>query len=343
LERPDYETVKREVESSDIVIFVGPSNCGKSTTVRRVIAGRKGTVFISLRELDDNVGYVFAKKFGCDVHLYSEFNAPQGLIRELIKDALQELKQENGPSVVVVLDDVHIAIDREHKLFKSVDFKNVMIWLLEMHSEGLLTFKMLTSERNIISTLRQLPGFAGRLTVHEMDYVPTDTIANYLRSNFKGITQHDADCVTRTIGGHLGDLRKVIYALALHEPNPMCNTVQEAISALIKSDTIIMRDVLKGVIAPPSYSKKTFTRAVHQIFQSLTENEHHKVSRSDVRRKVGISVEEMDKIVEFLEDLHLIVDIDGVKVTFHAPRQVQAYLMLKDEIDVQEALSEALQ
>jgi hypothetical protein len=68
-------------------------------------------------------------------------------VLDVTKRALEEMRKEGENRPIFVLDDVH-------EPFEKGSFppgvKHLLSWLLEMHTQGLLLFKMLSSESRIV-------------------------------------------------------------------------------------------------------------------------------------------------------------------------------------------------
>ena len=68
-------------------------------------------------------------------------------VLDATKKALEEMKKESVNPPIFIIDDVHEPFE-DGKFPPGI--KHLLSWLLEMHSRGLLLFKMLSSETRIV-------------------------------------------------------------------------------------------------------------------------------------------------------------------------------------------------
>ena len=146
---------------------MGPSNSGKSTAVLTALKSvdskltRRGVVYLSLREistselaekLGEGVGYTKEEGMSAayNLQLYLQHLGRETRLQHVLdvtKRALEEMRKEGKNRPVFGIDDVH-------KSFKNGSFppeiEDLLSWTLEMHTKGLLLFKMLLHETCIV-------------------------------------------------------------------------------------------------------------------------------------------------------------------------------------------------
>jgi len=373
LSRPDRTEILTILNNGDVSIIVGPSNSGKTTGVLDALQHRgsskqdgsskqvgaskpsNGVVYLSLRE---NASYEVPDKLGEAVGYTREEGRETKLqhVLDVTKKALEEMKKESVNPPIFIIDDVHEPFE-DGKFPPGI--KHLLSWLLEMHSRGLLLFKMLSSETHIVPHIQTaISGMSARGSPAAINYVESGAVKKYLKEHLKDLSDPEIDRVVDVVGGHLGDVGRIVAEMTFGVPPNVTPTayLEVALRRIIAKDAVRMtrlavgkineeKRVVSGKIDDETKEKTSvvivdinglpistceLSQLVRKLFTLLEIS--REVAVSDLIEQSKLVDDVVDAVVDLLVDRNILRYTEEEDcVAFHSPHQRYTWLMVKEK------------